>query len=107
MFLRAGVPHRCITAGEHSLHLSFDLCDRTPNIEQISYAANLRYNQVSARPNAPVREVLEHYRGQLQSDLFARELEEATARLRAQTLEFRTRIARVSIVNALDKFARK
>lgn len=107
MFLRAGVPHRCITVAEHSLHLSFDLCDRTPNIEQISHAANLRYNQVSARPNAPARAVLEHYMGQLQSDLFARELEEATARLRAQTLEFRTRIARVSIVDALDQFARK
>jgi ribosomal protein L16 Arg81 hydroxylase len=106
MFLRAGVPHRCITAADHSLHLSFDLCDRTPNIEQITHAANLNYNQASARPNAPAREVLDHYIGQLQSDSFTRELQEATATLRSQAQEFRTRIGRTSVVDALNKFVR-
>jgi len=92
MFLRAGVPHRCITEAPSSLHLSFDLCDRTPNIEQITHAANLHYNQGAALPNSSAQEVVRHYIQHLESERFTKELEEATAALRSQARVFRQRI---------------
>ena len=104
LFLRAGVPHRCTTPAASSLHLSIDLCDRTPNIEQISHAANALYNKSSAAPNVPASQIVRRYAEHLQSAELHNDLEQATRNIRAQAQEFRQRIARASGVNALSKF---
>ncbi len=104
LFLHAGVPHRCVTHAEHSLHLSFDLCDRTPNIEQITHAANELYNHASALPYVAPREIVERYIQHLNAEKFQAELVQATTNIRSQAQEFRKRIGRTSNVNALDKF---
>ena len=104
LFLRAGVPHRCTTPAAFSLHLSIDLCDRTPNIEQIGNAANALYNKSSAPPNVPASQVVARYVEQLQSAKLHNELEQATKVMRSQAQEFRQRIGRASSVTALAKF---
>lgn len=104
LFLRAGVPHRCTTPGPYSLHLSIDLCDRTPNIEQISQVANALYNQSSAPPNVPASQMVSRYVEHLQSAALHNELSEATKTIRSQAQEFRQRMARASGVSALSKF---
>jgi len=104
MFVRAGVPHRCITETDYSLHLSFDLCDRTPNIEQITHAANQLYAECLAPMNAPATEVVDHYIAQLKSDRFAKHLVAASTDMKAQITRFRDRMGRASEISALKRF---
>jgi hypothetical protein len=105
LYLRAGVPHSCETPGEFSLHLSFDLCDRTPNIEQITHEANARYNQACADTHAPATDVVDRYVKLLQSPDFSGELTAATRQLRDNATAFRERIGRSAAIRALDRFA--
>ena len=104
LFVRAGVPHRCITVTDHSLHLSIDLCDRTPNIEQITHAANSNYNHGVAPAYASAAEVVDHYIAQLKSDGFQAELAQAVMATRTHVAALRVRIGRSGAVRALDKF---
>lgn len=104
LYARAGVPHMCQTPADHSLHLAFDLCDRTPNIEQITNEANNRYNLSCADTYVPASQVVERYVGMLQSDEFQKMLEGATRQIRGNAAEFRRRMGRTSAIRALDKF---
>ena len=105
LYVRAGVPHMCQTPASHSLHLAFDLCDRTPNIEQITHEANNRYNLSCADTYVPAAEVMERYVGMMQSDEFRKLLVTATQQIRNTAAEFRKRMGRTSVIRALDKFA--
>ncbi len=49
LYVRSGVPHICDTAANHSLHLSFDLCDRTPTVEYQLQMALDRYKHATSR----------------------------------------------------------
>jgi hypothetical protein len=104
LFVRAGVPHRCITENAYSLHLSFDLCDRTPNIEQITEAANAHYAESLAPMNAPAKAVVSRYIEQLQSETFTAYLETATQTMKGQAAQFRARMGRSRESAALEKF---
>lgn len=104
MFMKAGVPHRVFTEAPFSLHLSIDLIDRTPNIEQITHLANDFYNRASADPHQPPSQVLQHYQQHLQSQAFAQALESYTRQLREQASTFRGRVGKASAVQALSKF---
>ncbi len=104
LYVRAGVPHICQTSGAHSLHLSFDLCDRTPNIEQISNEANQRYNKSAANPYQPAATVTARYVDLLQSAAFQSALSVATTTTRQEATRFRSRIANASGINALKKY---
>ena len=53
LYVRSGVPHICETAANHSLHLSFDLCDRTPTVEYQLQMALGRYKHATPRPTSP------------------------------------------------------
>ncbi|MGA0882900.1 MAG: JmjC domain-containing protein [Burkholderiaceae bacterium] len=92
LYLRAGVPHRCTTPGSHSLHLSFDLCDRTPNIEQISAAGMSLYNQGAADCHAEPAAVVRRYVELVSDPGFIRELESARVNIRREATAFRDRI---------------
>lgn len=96
MFLKAGVPHKCTTVTDHSLHLSFDLIDRTLNIEQITKAANYHYNQGTAEPHVPAVQVVEKYIEYLTSDRFKSELEKVSVERKKEASAFRDKIINAS-----------
>lgn len=104
LYVKAGVPHRCTTAADHSLHISIDLCDRTPNIEQITAMANQVYNHGSANSSVPATSVVDHYVKILQSPDFRMNLHAASQSMQAETRKFRERIGRSSNITALTKF---
>jgi len=97
LFVRAGVPHRCITTGPESLHLSFDICDRTLNIEQITSLANHRHNSQLSTMFAKPTEVLADYALVLRDRTFIEELEDAQSNVQASVRSFRE-----SIVTSLE-----
>lgn len=107
LYVRAGVPHLCQTPGDHSLHLAFDLCDRTPNIEQITHEANTRYNHATEAWGAPADKVVERYMALLNSDEFRKDLVSATQQIRANAVTFRQRIGRTAAIDALSRYAGK
>lgn len=107
LFMRAGVPHIVHTADDHSLHLAFDLVDRTPNIETISDAANQRYNHGGENPHVPPSQVIDYYMGILTNPDFQKELSAKTEETRAASVKFRERILRTAGVRALSKFIPK
>ena len=104
LYVKAGVPHRCTTAADHSLHISIDLCDRTPNIEQITALANQVYNQGSANANAPATTLADQYVKILQSPDFRMNLHAVTQSMQAETKKFRERIGQSSSITALSIF---
>lgn len=91
LFVAAGVPHQCVTVQDHSLHLSFDLCDRSPSIEQITAIANGQHNSqlppMFSRPD----EVLEHYRTTIDSPQFRESLRVLLSKTRSDARAFRSR----------------
>jgi ribosomal protein L16 Arg81 hydroxylase len=104
LYVRGGVPHRCTTPGDHSLHISIDLSDRTPNIEQITQLANEFYNHGSAAPNVPTGAVLDHYIELLQKPDLRSRLDAATQHTRGEAVKFRQRIGNSAGISALGKF---
>lgn len=105
LYLRAGVPHVCRTGGDHSLHLSFDLCDRTPNVEQITHEANARYNHACEDPYAPASKVVDKYVALLKTAEFQRDLASATQQIKNNAAVFRQRIGRSAAVRTLSKYS--
>jgi hypothetical protein len=105
LYVRAGVPHLCQTADDHSLHLAFDLCDRTPNIEQITHEANTRYNHACEDPYAPAAKVVEKYVALLNTEKFQNDIVSATQQIKNNAVIFRQRIGRSSGVRALSKYS--
>jgi hypothetical protein len=105
LYVRAGVPHLCQTTGDHSLHLAFDLCDRTPNIEQITHEANTRYNHACEDPYAPAAKVVQRYVAILNAAKFQNDIELATQQIKNNAVVFRQRIGRSSGVRALSKYS--
>lgn len=104
LYVRAGVPHLCQTIGDHSLHLSFDLCDRTPTIEQITNAANTHYNNACETPYVPASKVVEKYTALIGSAEFQAEMATATQQVKSNATIFRQRIGRSASVRALSKY---
>jgi hypothetical protein len=104
LYVRAGVPHMCQTIGDHSLHLAFDLCDRTPTIEQITNAANTHYNNASENPYVPASMIVEKYMALLRSAEFQSEMAASTQKIKGNASIFRQRIGRSAGVRALSKY---
>lgn len=104
LYVKAGVPHRCTTPAEHSLHISIDLCDRTPNIEQLTALANQAYNVGSANSHVSANTVVDHYVKILQSPEFRMHLHSSTQTMKLETQKFRQRISQSACVTALEKF---
>jgi hypothetical protein len=104
LYVRAGVPHRCDTASQYSLHLSFDLVDLTPNVQRISRDANARYFRHCAPAYATPAAVTEHYIALINSSEFQQELAQTTAQLRRDAIDLRKQIGKASRLTALDRF---
>ena len=106
LYVRSAVPHICDTVASHSLHLSFDLCDRTPTLEHQIQAALTRYQQATCRPYTPASEVARTFGELLASPAFTAELAQRTESIRADINSFRERIGNASRVTALSRFIR-
>ena len=104
LYLRAGTPHICQTTGDCSLHVSFDLRDRTPSIWKITEEANTRFADAAAEQYSAPSTVIQHYLSLLTSDRFQNDVAAATRNTRNEALAFRQRIGRVSVIRALNRF---
>ena len=105
LYLRAGVPHRCVTSAPHSLHMSFDLVDSSPSVPDITREANSHYSHACELPYAAPDAVVDRYVSILKSDDFQGALREATQYKRDEIMKFRQMIGRSSGLRALNKFS--
>jgi hypothetical protein len=103
LYVRAGVPHRCTTPGEYSLHLSIDLGDRTPSVEQVTAQADNRYLHATAPVYGPLSQVVDKYIGILQSSDFQTGLQAETEKKRDNIKQFRQQLGRASGINYFSK----
>ena len=105
LYVRACVPHICDTVASHSLHLAFDLCDRTPQIDLMLQIATEQYFHACAASYTPAPDVLDKFATKLLSPQFKGEMSKRTESMRAEAATFRTaRIGGASRVSALDRF---
>jgi hypothetical protein len=104
LYLRAGVPHRCVTSAPFSLHMSFDLVDNSPLVHEITQEATNQYAHACELPYAPLGAVVDRYVSILNSDEFRAALDEATQYKRGEIMNFRKMLGRTSAVRALSKF---
>lgn len=104
LYVRAGVPHRCQTAADHSLHIAFDLLDRTPSVEQITKEANQKYFYACEQPYAPAGDVIDKYIELLKSPEFQVSVEKQTRQVRENAAKFREQVDRAYGVRFLSKF---
>jgi ribosomal protein L16 Arg81 hydroxylase len=104
LYVRAGVPHRCHTTADHSLHIAFDLLDRTPNVDQITKEANQKYYYACAQPYVPAGKVVDEYIDLLKSPEFQVSLEKQTRQIRENAARFREQVDSASGVRFLSKF---
>ena len=105
IYLRAGVPHRCITPANFSLHMSFDLCDSTPTPAEIAQQATNQYGHACELPYESANRVVDRYVSILQSDQFQSALVGATKHKREEISNFREMIGRSSVLRSLNKFS--
>ena len=103
LYVRAGVPHRCTTPGEYSLHLSIDLGDRTPSVEQVTAQADSRYLHATAPVYGPLSQVVDKYIGILQSSDFQTGLQAETEKKRDNIKQFRQQLGRAVGINYFSK----
>jgi hypothetical protein len=107
LYVRSGVPHICETPGSHSLHLSFDLCDRTPTVEYQLQMGLDRYAHATRAPYTPAAEVAGSFAELLRSPDFQADLAQRADTLRAELRAFRERIDFAGRVTALTRFSRR
>ena len=105
LYVRAGVPHRCLTTTPCSLHMSFDLVDNTPTTAEIAAEATNQYKHACEEPYAPTDKVVERYVSILEDKEFRQALAEATEFKRGEIARFREMLGRSSSVRSLNKFA--
>ena len=107
LYVRTGVPHICETLADHSLHLSFDLCDRTPTVEYQLQMALERYARATSAPYTAAPEVAGAFAELLRSPAFKGDLAQRTEALRAELRAFRERIAAAGRVTALSRYSQR
>lgn len=107
LYVRSAVPHICETLSGHSLHLSFDLCDRTPTVEYQLQMALERYALATSASYTPAPEVARAFAELLRSPAFEGDLAQRAETLRGELRAFRERIDAAGRVTALSRFARR
>jgi hypothetical protein len=107
LYVRSGVPHVCETPGSHSLHLAFDLCDRTPTVEYQLEMALKRYAHATSAPYTPAPQVAGTFAELLQSPAFEAELAQRAEAVRAELRTFRERIGFAGRVTSLSRFSER
>ena len=93
LYLRNFTPHRVETLSPHSLHLSFDLCDRQPSIEVALQLLLRHYDRDSSPRATPPLDDLEKLFRLSRSTSYASELAQAQAGEDSGHAEFRQLLA--------------
>jgi len=104
LYVRAGVPHRCLTSAPYSLHMSFDLVDSTPSTADIAGEATNLYKKACAPAYAGPDSVVERYVSILESEEFQQALAQAVDIKRADIARFRETLGQSAAVRSLSKF---
>ena len=104
LYLRAGVPHRCLTPTPASLHMSFDLTDNSPTTAEIAAQASKQYNHACELPYEPSPKVIDRYISILDSEEFKSAISGACEIKKQQILDFRESMDRAHGVRSLSKF---
>ncbi len=104
LFARAGVPHKVETVADHSLHLAFELIDRTPNAEVIMQEVCNDYNKGCEDVYGPVTGISDALANLLTTEEFRKKCGQATEQKRRDTIAFRERIGNASSINFFKKF---
>ena len=105
LYVRAGVPHRCITPGPFSLHMSFDLVDNTPTAAEIASQASKQYSYACELPYESTSAVVDRYVSILKSDEFQQAMKAGTEIKREEIARFRQTLGRSSALRSLNKFS--
>lgn len=103
LYVRTGIPHQCKTETNYSLHMSFDLLDRTPEPQLITAEANHQYNFACAEAYVSSAEVIDKYIEILKSSKFQDEVITETNNIKNEIAKFRDRVSRASGVRSLSK----
>jgi ribosomal protein L16 Arg81 hydroxylase len=103
LYLRSFTPHRVETLSPCSLHVSFDLCDRQPNIEMALQLLLRHYDRDASPPLAAPRSVLDKLMQLGQASGYEADLAEMAAREKAGHAEFR-RILAANRITHFDRF---
>lgn len=104
LYVRAGVPHRCLTKAPFSMHMGFDLVDNSPTTAEIAGEASNQYKHACELPYEPPSKVIDRYVGILKSSEFQQALVEATEYKRGEIAKFREMLGRSAAVRSLSKF---
>ena len=107
LFLRSFTPHIVETLSEHSLHVSFDLCDRQPSIEAALSLLLRHFDRKAVLPHAPNGDTLAHLAELARSTPYVNELAELLATEKSGHALFRRLLAdnRVTHFDALASLA--
>ena len=103
MYLRSYTPHRVETLSPCSLHVSFDLCDRQPNVEMALQLLLQHFDRDAVAPLTPPAGALEKLAALSRTNAYAADLAAMLARDKAGHAEFR-RLLAANRVTHLDRF---
>jgi len=79
LYLKSFTPHAVETMTPHSLHVSFDLCDRQPSIEAVLSLLLRHFDRNAATPHVSNEEALAHLTKLAQGSPYVEELRELLA----------------------------
>ena len=79
LYLRSGTPHRVETSGGYSLHMSFDICDRSVNAETALHLLNKEFDQDATRAYTPAAAVVDKLMALARGATFQRRVGELQA----------------------------
>lgn len=105
LYLRSFTPHRVETLSPCSLHVSFDLCDRQPNIEMALTLALKHFDRDASPPLTPTQDALEKLLQLGRSGGYRSDLANMLMRDKAGHAEFR-RLLAANTVTHLDRYIR-
>ena len=111
LFVKSYCPHMVETAADHSLHMSFDICDRRVNADTALHLLLEHYNRDAAACYAPTPEIIERLAKQAASPEYRSRvaaLSEAQKAnyAKARALVADNRVAALDRLIAVDKAAR-
>ena len=102
LFMKSFTPHLVETAAAHSLHMSFDICDRAVNADTALHLLLEQYNQAAAPCYAPALQVLEVLTARAASPDYRRRVAELGAAQKGNYRRVRA-LAGANRVTALDR----
>src|SRR6267142_1200664 len=103
LFLRSGTTHQVETVDDHSLHISFDLCDRAVNIEATFNLLLKRYDHDALPPYSDTSEVLDKAITTGRTEDFKREVCDLQDRHKHNYEEFR-QLINTNRLSFFDRF---